>query len=291
MSRDFRLSLADQVRLIAHYPLFKAAWHASYGHGWLQRFCKVAINWFSSHQTRVVAKGVDGERFVISIAFRMADLAAFEEVFWGAAYPVPPDSERWRSFVDLGANTGMASLFFLLKCRVNVAVVVEANVELISVLQKNLETAMTSRPAIQIRNCLVTGTSSGVIDFWIAEDHRMSSSADLVEPNPGVGKHVQVPQRPLRQLLDERQLEEVDVLKMDIEGAEYDILERDPAVFRRFRNIFAEIHGPREKREVFVRGLADLGFEIVSSAAAADESRRPVETLFARRVDGAVHHE
>ncbi len=58
---------------------------------------------------------------------------------------------------------------------------------------------------------------------------------------------------------------EIDVLKVDIEGSEYDLLLNFPELFRRSRVIAIELHGAIEKRLEFVSNLLSMEFEERSS--------------------------
>ena len=94
-----------------------------------------------------------------------------------------------------------------------------------------------------------------------------------------VKEFVRVPAVTLRQLLDDHELDRVDLLKMDIEGAEFEIMS-DPEIIGRFRYMFIEIHGDIEKRDRFIGYVRSAGFEI------ADRSYDGVlqcETIFCRR--------
>ena len=66
----------------------------------------------------------------------------------------------------------------------------------------------------------------------------------------------------MESLLKKHSLPEVDLLKIDIEGAEHNILEKTPECFLKFKYIYIEIHGSIQKREDFRTKLTDLGFTL-----------------------------
>jgi FkbM family methyltransferase len=68
-----------------------------------------------------------------------------------------------------------------------------------------------------------------------------------------------VPALRLRSLLDDAGIHEAELCKMDIEGAELAVIAGDPSVFRRFRRVVVECHGP-EARRVCAQRLQGQGF-------------------------------
>ena len=83
----------------------------------------------------------------------------------------------------------------------------------------------------------------------------------------------------LGEILDDGGLDQVDLLKMDIEGAEYDLIQ-DVDSFRRVRSAVIEVHGTLEKRDQFYEQLGDMNFNRIHRA---ERSEGPCETLFALR--------
>ena len=77
-----------------------------------------------------------------------------------------------------------------------------------------------------------------------------------------------VPTTTLRALLDERGIERVDLLKLDIEGAEAGLLRTmTPDVAQRIRQIAAEIHTWTTSMDEADNLLSGLGFEVVRDDA------------------------
>ncbi len=80
----------------------------------------------------------------------------------------------------------------------------------------------------------------------------------------GPGREVDVECTTLPELLDELRISRVDLLKIDTEGAEYDILLTcDPATLARVQAIAVEIHetdGIPHTRDELVRHLTSAGF-------------------------------
>ena len=278
LSLNFRLKPMDRAKLLVHYPLFKMAWHATYGSSWRKKASKKIMPAFSNYRTSFIARGKGDVRIPVPISFQLADLGIFEEIFFGREYESPVQLAECKTYVDLGGNIGMAALYFSLKCNLEQMILIEANPRLIPVLEKNLSGARNAGKKVQIVHGYVSGTSQGLIDFHASDDHGMSTAATLASNKNG--KVVSLPQVPLRQLLDNLKLNQVDILKMDIEGGEYNLMKEDPTVFQRFKHIFAEIHGGADQREQFVRQIQDLGFEIVHGKKA----ETGFDTILARKI-------
>jgi FkbM family methyltransferase len=70
----------------------------------------------------------------------------------------------------------------------------------------------------------------------------------------------------LEQIMDEYNLDRIDLLKLDCEGAEYDILYNAPThLFDKIGMMTMEVHNgdvPRENLEDLKKFLTDLGYQI-----------------------------
>jgi FkbM family methyltransferase len=133
--------------------------------------------------------------------------------------------------VDLGMNEGRfaAEMRARYGCRVTG---VEANPTLAARLRGN--------PDLQCFN-LAIAPGRGDIDFFIDPDN--SEASGLARGNASGARAVRVPGMPLGDFLRDQAIAEVDLLKIDIEGAEIELLaETDPAVFAQVRQICVEFH-------------------------------------------------
>jgi len=171
----------------------------------------------------------------------------------------------------------MAGLYFLTHIDLKKCLFVEANPS----LAKEFAAQMKSYQLpveFNIENVAASGDKHGDLKFHISENHRMSHLQGLQEPS-SPGKEVTVPSVPLRELLKRHSFEAVDLLKMDIEGGEFEILNHDPEIFRMFRYLFVEVHGDRMLRDSFSTKVTALGFQI----QARKHSAECCEILFAEK--------
>jgi FkbM family methyltransferase len=121
-----------------------------------------------------------------------------------------------------------------------------------------------------VLGCAVTARE-GTVRFNLARNDEGSSVLNLPADsiyNCVLDETVEVPGRTLASLVDELGLERIDLLKMDIEGAELEVLAGvDPALMGRVGQMTVEFHGAREfgfglSREVeeVIRRMEGMGF-------------------------------
>ena len=70
-------------------------------------------------------------------------------------------------------------------------------------------------------------SESGYVDFYLAKNPEHTSESIVVQSNINVKKKVTVKMKSLKDIMIELGHNHIDVLKMDIEGAEYDLIEKD----------------------------------------------------------------
>ena len=76
----------------------------------------------------------------------------------------------------------------------------------------------------------------------------------------------------LEDVLNEERIDDVDLLKIDIEGGEHEVLAATPrSVFRRCRTIAMEYH-PNGSKEELLRRVVGCGFAVTSDVAVAPDS-------------------
>lgn len=264
----------DRRRLLTRWPLFRLAWEAEYGRGRGRSVARRLVPLFRRHVVAHEVEGGDGGRLEVPVSFGSDDLASFREIFFGDEYASPFDLSEARTLVDLGANTGMAALHFLSRAPLDRLVLVEANPALVPTLERNL----SGHPVEVDRRAIVGLASTEPVRFFVSANHRHGSTSASVLLEGA--EEISVEPVTLTTLLDQHGVERADILKMDIEGAEHGILEQDPEGLARARVLFAEVHGPEDQRDAFVRGIEALGFVVGRRTAQPHEG---CETLVARR--------
>ena len=273
----YGVSKGDRTRLLLHYPLFKAIHTMEYGHGLSQAAARSLVGLASGYRMRHTIHSVAlAKPLEVTLPFDRCDFGSFKEVFMEACYALPSEVSDVRSFVDLGGNTGMASLYFLTQFPdLKKAIIVEANPNLLSKINANLS-AFSDQ--VQVENVCISNGKSASITFHVSSNHRHSHADGTKGEDNGVS--VEIPSLTVRQLMQKHGLAEADLLKMDIEGAEYQVLE-DKEALRLFRFLLIEVHGKTGERNQFVQQVQEVGFQVAERHFLDDD---PCETIFCSRL-------
>lgn len=160
--------------------------------------------------------------------------------------------------VDAGANVGVFSAFLLRACPAVRILAVEPAQENLTYLKHNLETFGGRGEDI---TAAALGPEPGTAHFQMSErslDHR------LVEASETSDRDVTVPVVQLEHVLEQAGVDRVSLLKLDIESAEYAMLDSiSDATLRRFDRIAIEPHPnlagrPAEDLIERLQGLFDV---------------------------------
>lgn len=157
-------------------------------------------------------------------------------------------------FVDVGANFGLYSCLLSADTHRTV-IAIEPYPPNLRPLQFHTEINQlinVTIAAVAIGNC------AGTIHVGLDDPHNPGLARHL----PGHPSAVEVPQRTLESVLQERDIQRVDLVKIDVEGAELSVLQGiDFSGPRRPKNIVLEHYSDRDpKSEVFLH-LWNLGYK------------------------------
>ncbi|HTW78148.1 MAG TPA: FkbM family methyltransferase [Terracidiphilus sp.] len=200
------------------------------------------------------------------LRMRTSDVSVLSGILLGNEYeidlPMPP-----RIILDAGANIGMASIFFARRYPQARIIAVEAEQSNFEVLVRNVAPYPQVTP---IRAALWNRDTEIRLRYPYAKSGAVDKSAFLVdETSDGASVRAVT----LRTLLAELKIEVLDLIKVDIEGAEFELFE-DPAPLLRAQCIMVEIH----------EGLRPgCSARIRDSLGAFECSRRRETTFFRRR--------
>jgi FkbM family methyltransferase len=203
----------------------------------------------------------------------------YREIFVRECYSPPvPLGERPR-ILDLGANIGMASLYFLTRwpqARLNAF---EPNPRAFALLTRNLSPAAFPAAEIQVEAAALS-TAEGTVEFTVPVENPTAVYASISQRAAGgqTTERVTVPTVDARRLF----AAPADLVKLDIEGHEYPVLEHALPAADTIRSLIIEFHEIRAHGErcfaLLTRLLGEQGYE------GSDEHGRPlVPAEFAQR--------
>ena len=155
----------------------------------------------------------------------------FRQIFCQKAFSFEADNEQPR-IIDCGANVGVFSLYFARRFPKASITAFEPDPKVFAILQRNVATCCINS-SIELIQAAVTGGPECIVEF--SPDH-CDAGRITVEP---VGE-ASIPVRAVR--LRDYLSEPCDLLKLDIEGAEVDVLNDCDNCLGQVRRIFVEFH-------------------------------------------------
>jgi FkbM family methyltransferase len=189
---------------------------------------RVGRTWPTRHQLRI------GGEIVGWQADNDADLAIIEEVFGREVYDLRGICGP-EVVVDLGAHVGASVLFFAMRFPKARIVAVEPDPVNFAKLRHNvgsMRQVTLVNAAVSERSGTITLYSAGRLDGWKSSSTRPATRWQAP---------IDVPSMRLDDLLAGAGITDVDLLKIDIEGAEYDVL-KSFAGLASVRTIVGEVH-------------------------------------------------
>jgi FkbM family methyltransferase len=208
-----------------------------------------------------ISLALPGSGYEVSLRLGTSDEPTFKQVFMNKEYDCPylPDSAR--NIIDLGANIGLASVFFGLRYPEANLLAVEpelSNFTMLSSNVKNLGPRMKCVRAaawkedgfVDLQTTDATGLHLGSWAFQVAD-----SSATLSGQTPAYR---------VETLIQRAQMDLIDILKVDIEGAEVELFANNPmAWLGDVKLLIIETHDwfRSESSRIVRAALADLFVE------------------------------
>ena len=188
------------------------------------------------HAAEVTPRFTPGTVRMMDYELRYSDLLTlcpqWEDIFVKRALAFSTAASAPR-ILDCGANIGLASLFFLRLYPEARITAFEADPALFAMLSANL--TANGAGTVEARH-VALWTSTGTLQF-----HCEGSDSGMIGTLPGAvaGRATAVPSLRLRDVLDEGP---VDLLKLDIEGAEDVVLADCEPVLHRVKALVMDLH-------------------------------------------------
>jgi FkbM family methyltransferase len=189
---------------------------------------------------------------------KFSDFLVLEEIYLEKLY----DGDYRGSFViDIGGYIGETALFFAQRGAKRVFCV-EPSPDNLRLLERNISQSSFKDKIVVVRAAILD--KDGVIEFYMDNQsyhsHHVANSHEFMKVYTRDTSTYNVQAMSFQSLLEYTGLEEVDVVKLDCEGSEYDILLGTPdSVLKRVRKYIIEYHnGP----DVLVKRLDELGYKV-----------------------------
>jgi len=165
--------------------------------------------------------------------------------------------------VDLGAHCAHFSMLADICFRARFGevqpeyVLIEPNPRLMPVIIRNLRRSGLC-PRNLVRQGLVGATRTGRGTLWVSSKNFLSASLQQAPATRGV----EVDYIDLEAIIGGRP---IDLLKIDIEGAEYDFVDNYPDLLEQARVVLMEIHqAPEERQRSLFARLSDAGLRLAA---------------------------
>jgi len=176
---------------------------------------------------------IAGQKKMITLRRYSGDLDIFFEVFWKHCYVVTqPDKKKISSVLDLGANTGMSAAYFYSCFPEAEFYCLEPDPENVVILKANLGGLVPDDHLHILQAAVGSSDTAG----QLVTSRYAYNSTVLAETGNGDVKVIS-----MTSLLSYFKLQKIDLIKMDIEGAETSVFE-DSGWLRNVHFIFIEFH-------------------------------------------------
>lgn len=218
---------------------------------------------------------INGLSFYYKARFSM--FHTYPDIFVREIYKFRQQSQT-PVIIDCGANIGLSVLYFARHYPDATIIAYEPDEQNIAILKKNIDKNFPHNQNIQLRQNAVW-----IEDADISFFSNGTESSSIINDS-GNAQSITVKAVRLKNVL--QQYTAIDFLKIDIEGAEYEVIKDCAQELEHVNNMFLEYHGTADetyKLRELMDIVADAGFCIYISLAA-----EPMQRPFDQKVSGAL---
>jgi FkbM family methyltransferase len=247
-----------------YYSLFGVEGLLRVGKSWLMR------------QTAIVYVSIPGIRYPLTVRLRTSDVTLLRSIFLEGEY----DWSFLKSpqvIIDAGANVGYASVVFANRYPEARILAIEPEFSNYESLRKNTGVYPQIQPVQaalwkEKTTLRITDPSAGNWAFRTEESNRSATS---------IRECGTVPALTLDNLMIDHEVEFIDILKVDIEGAEKEVFENSTSWINRVGVIIIELHDSLKQgcREAVHKAARDFSFVWTKGET----------TVFGRKEFGGLH--
>ena len=250
----------------------KNSWNLTFAREWMPYVTIPSVLQLRSLELRRTAGGlIKGNRFKVRMRSPVrgpvtvrevgSDLNILKEVFVDEVYkPVIPHLRKCDSFMDIGANIGLASLYFAHRFPQCKLFSVEPNRESFELLQANLQ-PFIDKGRCQILNAALWGTDADLVGVAAGNPDYFSEFSTR-EAKPGEANGETIRGISITRAIEESGFERVDCLKVDIEGAELQLFQGNVDWLNKIDCMAIEFHDNSRAEIGFNKLMAERGFRI-----------------------------
>lgn len=215
-----------------------------------------ALNTLKTKATNFPRRQI-GHVVIEETRFAFADLHSFyhelDQIFGKNLYGFHTQEDR-PLIIDCGAHVGLATLYFARRYPQSIIHAFEADPNIHNLLRSNVESSALDNVTLHARA------------VWIHDDgvrfHLSGDDSGHINPEDGT----KIPSIRLKNVLE--QFDRIDMLKLDVEGAEYEILDDCLPVLNRVQNMIIEVHRLDDDKKSLVsifNMLESIGFQYTIS--------------------------
>ncbi len=207
----------------------------------------------------------------LPIAFRVPNslYLVFKEIFMTDVYEIDTLVQQLPEkpvIIDIGANVGFFGIQLLSKIETGTIYAYEpmpANVEM---LRETMNRNPRLAKCLTIHQRAVTGKPVETVDLFAEAEGDSQVVASVFSGfNDNNTHRLTVPAITLGDIIRQNNLQQIDLLKLDCEGSEYDIIyNTDPALIQRITRMAVEVHDLDTKQNnvgYFASYLQKLGYK------------------------------
>lgn len=190
-----------------------------------------------------------------------SDILTFDEVIKQQVYGnILSKLEHCETVIDLGANIGLASLYFAEHYPSCKLFAVEPNPDTYRILTANLDELIESGRCQTVKAAVWGSEKYLVADRAQAPDHY--SAFTTKEANPEEKSEEAMMGLPIQKIIKNSGFTKIDLLKVDVEGAEVELFKGDLSWLRSVNSIAIEFHGDSRDECKFDEIMANYRFHI-----------------------------
>ncbi len=204
------------------------------------------------------------------ISFKVPDALyqVFKEIFMEDFYVIDQLVKKLPAnpvIIDIGANAGFFNILLFSKIKNAKVFAFEPMPSNIFLFEETIRTNPVMQ-SIHLTQMAVTGLPKDHIDLFTVDTEDNTVVSSIFSDFSGLNtKKISVPAKSLGVIIEENKLEQIDLLKLDCEGSEYDIIyNTDRAVFLKIGMMVIEVHqidGEQNNLASLDKYLESLGYE------------------------------